>query len=139
MHIQITYKLSQILQLSMEKALVLGKISHRAPRNIIEEIKKTQGVTDADLIFGPYDFYVIFKTETKEMMGDIALKIRSIEGVIDSLTCYVVSLSDIRPEATGPGIERYTYARKAKDHVVGDRPLPARARFSSLGGVWLWL
>jgi hypothetical protein len=89
----------------MEKALILGKISHRVPRNIIEEIKKTQGVTDADLIFGPYDFYVIFKTETKEMMGDIALKIRSIEGVIDSLTCYVVRLSDIRPEATGPGIE----------------------------------
>ena len=59
----------------------------------------------ADLIFGPYDFYVIFKTETKQTMGDIALKIRSIEGVIDSLTCYVVSFSDIRPEASGPGIE----------------------------------
>jgi len=62
-------------------------------------------VTDADLIFGPYDFYIIFKTETKETMGNIALKIRSIEGVLDSQTCYVVSLSDIRPEATGPGIE----------------------------------
>ena len=89
----------------MEKALILGKLSHRAPGNIIEEIKKTQGVTDADLIFGPYDFYVIFKTETKQRMGDIALKIRSIEGVLDSLTCYVVSFSDIRPEASGPGIE----------------------------------
>ncbi len=89
----------------MEKALILGKLSIRAPRNIIEEIKKSQGVTDADLIFGPYDFYVIFETETKEMMGDIALKIRSIEGVLDSLTCYVVSFSDIRPEASGPGIE----------------------------------
>ena len=62
-------------------------------------------MTDADLIFGPYDFYVIFETETKELMGDIALKIRSIEGVIVSLTCYVVSFSDIRPEASGPGIE----------------------------------
>ncbi len=89
----------------MEKALILGKLSIRAPRNIIEEIKKSQGVTDADLIFGPYDFYVIFETETKQRMGDIALKIRSIEGVIDSLTCYVVSFSDIRPEASGPGIE----------------------------------
>jgi nitrate reductase NapAB chaperone NapD len=89
----------------MEKALILGKLSIRAPRNIIEEIKKLQGVTDTDLIFGPYDFYVIFETETKEMMGDIALKIRSIEGVLDSLTCYVVSFSDIRPEARGPGIE----------------------------------
>ena len=89
----------------MEKALILGKLSHRAPTNILEEIKKINGVFDTELIFGPYDFYVIFSTETKELMGDIAIKIRSIEGVIDSLTCYVVNLSDIRPEAKGPNVE----------------------------------
>ena len=80
-------------------------MSHRAPTNILEDIKKINGVTDTELIFGQYDFFVIFETETKEMMGDIALKIRSIEGIINSLTCYVVSLSDIKPEASGPGIE----------------------------------
>ena len=58
-----------------------------------------------------FTVYVIFKTETKEMMGNIALKIRSIEGVIDSLTCYVVSLSDIRPEA------------RARRGIRGDTPL----------------
>ena len=89
----------------MEQALILGKISHRAPGDIIEKIKKIQGVNEANLIFGPYDFYVTIKTETKEMMGDIAFKIRSTEGVIDSLTCYVVSFSDIRPEARGPHVE----------------------------------
>ena len=89
----------------MEQALILGKISHRVPSDILEKIKKIKGVNDANLIFGPYDFYVTINTETKEMMGDIAIKIRSIEGIIDSLTCYVVSFSDIRPEAKGPGIE----------------------------------
>ncbi len=89
----------------MEQALILGKISHRAPRNIIEKFKKIDGVTEANLIFGPYDFYALVKTETKETMGDIALEIRSIDGVIDSLTCYVISFSDIRPEATGPLVE----------------------------------
>ena len=89
----------------MEQALILGKISHRAPGNIIEKIKKIHGVGEANLIFGPYDFYVTIKTETKKMMGDIAFNIRSIEGVIDSLTCYVVSFSDIRPEARGPLVE----------------------------------
>ena len=89
----------------MEQALILGKISHRVPSNILGKIKEIKGVVDANLIFGPYDFYVTISTETKEMMGDIAIKIRSIEGVIDSLTCYVVSFSDIRPEAKGPGIE----------------------------------
>lgn len=89
----------------MEQALILGKISHRVPSDVLEKLKKIQGVSDANLIFGPYDFYVTVKTETKEMLGDTAFQIRSIEGVLDSLTCYVVSFSDIRPEARGSGIE----------------------------------
>ena len=89
----------------MEEALVLGKISHRAPGDILEKLKKIQGISEANLIFGPYDFYVTLKTDSKDLMGDIAFNIRSIDGVIDSLTCYVVSFSDIRPEASGPSIE----------------------------------
>jgi nitrate reductase NapAB chaperone NapD len=85
----------------MEQALILGKISHRVPSNILEKLKKIKGVSDANLVYGPYDFYATIKTETKELLGDIAFKIRSIDGVIDSLTCYVVSFSDLRPEATG--------------------------------------
>ncbi len=82
-----------------------GKISHRVPTDIIEIIRDIQGVSEANLVFGPYDFYVTIITETKERVRDIAFKIRSINGVLDSLTCYVVSFSDIRPEATGSGIE----------------------------------
>jgi nitrate reductase NapAB chaperone NapD len=89
----------------MEQALILGKISHRVPTDILEQFKTIGGVSDANLIYGPYDFYVTIKTESKETMGDIAFKIRSIDGVLDSLTCYVVSYSDIRPDASGPGIE----------------------------------
>ncbi len=75
----------------MEQALILGKISPRVPSNILEKFRALEGVDEANLIFGPYDFYVTIKTDTKEMMGDIAFQIRSIDGVIDSLTCYVVS------------------------------------------------
>ena len=89
----------------MEQALILGKISHRVPSNILERIKKIKDVNEVNLIYGPYDFYVTIKTETKEKLGDIAFNIRSIDGVIDSLTCYVVSFSDIRPEPSGSGIE----------------------------------
>ena len=89
----------------MEQALVLGKISHRVPSNILDNLRTIEGVKEANLIFGPYDFYVTIKTETKEKMGDIAFQIRSVDGVIDSLTCYVVNFSDIRPEALGPGKE----------------------------------
>ena len=89
----------------MEQALIVGKISHRVPSNILEKFRKIDGVNEANLIFGPYGFYVTVKTETKEKLGDIAFDIRSIDGVIDSLTCYVVSFSDIRPDASGPSIE----------------------------------
>ena len=89
----------------MERALFLGRISHSVPTDIIEKFREIQGVSEANLIFCPYDFYATIKTETKERMGNIAFQIRSIEGVLDSLTCYVVSFSDIRPEATGFGIE----------------------------------
>ena len=100
-----TYKFAPSRRLLMEQALVLGKISHRVPTDIINKFREIQGVSEANLIFGPYDFYVTINTDTKGRVGDIAFKIRSIEGVLDSLTCYVVSFSDIRPEATGAGIE----------------------------------
>ena len=104
-HLTTTYLFSLYQALYMEQALILGKISHRVPSNILENIMKIEGVSEANLIFGPYDFYVTIKTDSKELMGDIAFQIRSIDGVIDSLTCYVVSFSDIRPEASGPSIE----------------------------------
>jgi nitrate reductase NapAB chaperone NapD len=75
----------------MEQALILGKIAHRVPSDILDKFRAIEGVSEANLIFGPYDFYITIKTEDKETMGDVAFQIRSIDGVIDSLTCYVVS------------------------------------------------
>jgi len=89
----------------MEKALILGKMSHRVPVDVLETIKKINGVAETCFIFGPYDFYVIVETETKSRVGDIVWQIRSIEGVLDTITCYVVSFSDIRPSASGPLVE----------------------------------
>ncbi len=89
----------------MEEALILGKISYRVSKDLIEQFRKIDGVKEAQLVFGPYDFYITAKTETKELMGDLVYAIRSIDGVLDSLTCSVVSFSDIRPSASGPGIE----------------------------------
>ena len=89
----------------MEKALILGKMSHRVPVDVLETIKKISGVAEACFIFGPYDFYVTVETDTKSRVGDIVWQIRSIEGVLDTITCYVVSFSDIRPSASGPLVE----------------------------------
>jgi len=89
----------------MEKALILGKMTHRVPVDVLELIKKIEGVANACFIFGPYDFYVTVETGSKTRVGEIVWRIRSIEGVLDTITCYVVSFSDIRPSASGPLVE----------------------------------
>ena len=47
---------------------------------VIEELAQERNVVT-------YDFYVTVKIETEKALGDIAFKIRSIEGVLDFLTC----------------------------------------------------
>jgi nitrate reductase NapAB chaperone NapD len=89
----------------MEQALILGKLSNRVPRDLIQNIKKIKSVIHANLIYGPYDFYAVVNTETKEMLSDTVLQIRSYVGVQDTMTCYAIELSDIRPEAKGPYVE----------------------------------
>ena len=86
----------------MEKAIVMGKLSHRVPKNIIESFKTVEGVFDVNTVFGPYDFYAVINAESKEMLRDISLKIRSFDGVLDTLTSYVCNLDDIKPEPRGP-------------------------------------
>ena len=89
----------------MEKALVLGKLTHRVPNDILENIKSVEGVTDASPIFGPYDFFAVVNAETNEMLSGKVLQIRSQEGVLDTMTCYAIEFSDIRPEPTGLHVE----------------------------------
>jgi DNA-binding Lrp family transcriptional regulator len=57
----------------MEKALVLGKMSHRVPINILEKFRAIEGVKDAYLIFGPYDFYITIETRTKERLERVQI------------------------------------------------------------------
>jgi len=89
----------------MEQAIILGKLALSVPRDIVKKFRGVTGVTDANLIFGPYDFYILVNTKTKEMLGDAILQIRSIAGVSETMTCYVISFSDIRPEARGALVE----------------------------------
>jgi uncharacterized protein with GYD domain len=81
----------------MKKALIMGKLSHRAPKDIIEQFKKIKGVTDTDLIFGPYDFYIIIETDSKERLVETSVKIRSIGGVLDTQTSYVIKYQILGP------------------------------------------
>jgi len=86
----------------MEQVLILGKLGYSFPRDIVSTLMKISSVCDANLIYGPYDYYVVAKTKTKEALSYLVMKIRSTKGVTDTVTCHVVSMADIRPEPKEP-------------------------------------
>lgn len=81
----------------MVKAIILGTLAYSFPRNILNDFKKMKGVTDADLIYGPYDFYVMVQTEIREKLSETAIRIRLTKGVVSTITCHVVDLTVLRP------------------------------------------
>lgn len=76
----------------MEKALILGEVAHSFLGDMLEKLRGIGGVSDAGFIYGPYDFYAIAETESKEEMWEVVSKIRGVEGVNSTMTCNVVSL-----------------------------------------------
>jgi DNA-binding Lrp family transcriptional regulator len=74
----------------MEQALILGTQTFAFPIKMLKELRSVPGVTSANFIFGPYDFYVRVETETKEELGEVVIRIREIEGVRTTMTCSIV-------------------------------------------------
>ena len=72
--------------------MVLGVLAFSFPRDLRDELMSVPGVVDVNFIYGPYDFYVMIKTETKEKLREVVLRIRGIEGVRSTMTCNVVSM-----------------------------------------------
>jgi DNA-binding Lrp family transcriptional regulator len=77
--------------INMEKAVILGSLSRTFPTDTLDKFKGIKGVIDADLLFGPYDFYVVAQAEEKGKLSEIALKIRFAEGVASTTTCNVIN------------------------------------------------
>jgi len=74
----------------MEKALVLITLTMKYSSNLVEQIKKFPGVTDAALVYGPYDAFAVVESETKEKQRDTIMKIREVFGVLKTVTCNVI-------------------------------------------------
>jgi len=54
----------------MEKALILGEVAYSFPGDMLEKLRGIDGVSDAGFIYGPYDFYAIAETKTKEELWE---------------------------------------------------------------------
>jgi hypothetical protein len=93
--------------IEIEKAVILGTLSYMFPRNVLNDFKNIPGVTDANFLFGPYDFCVIAENESREKLNETALRIRFIKGVMSTTTSYVVDAAAIRPDLDEEAIVEY--------------------------------
>jgi len=74
----------------MTKALVLMTLETDSGREPIDAIRKLEGVLESETLYGPYDAYALIKAEDSESLREIIIqKIREIEGVQSTLTCFV--------------------------------------------------
>jgi len=73
------------------KAYMLITINTGQIEQVIEHLRRVEGVIEANMAFGPYDAVAIVIAEDIKALGKImAARIQPIPGVLDTLTCLVV-------------------------------------------------
>ncbi len=74
----------------MDKALVLLTLEPDAGSEVIEDIRKTDGVIESHFLYGPYDAYVMIEAvDSAELQNIVIDNIRQIEGIRSTMTCFV--------------------------------------------------
>ncbi|HNZ87201.1 MAG: AsnC family protein [Candidatus Methanofastidiosum methylothiophilum] len=77
----------------MVYAYVLITVSIGKIKEVIEAVKKIDGVIEADVITGPYDAIAKIKAnDLGELTKTVIQQIHYIEGVIDTTTAIVISV-----------------------------------------------
>jgi DNA-binding Lrp family transcriptional regulator len=75
------------------KAFVLIKIRAGEVKDVVRQLRKVEGVTEAHMTFGPYDAVCTVETNDISRLGSItASAIQPIPGVEQTLTCLAVDI-----------------------------------------------
>ncbi len=81
--------MTHMILIELEKALILITLKMKYSSNLKSQLNNVEGVTDAALMYGPYDAYAIVETDTKENLRTAVLQIRQLFGINNTLTCNV--------------------------------------------------
>ncbi|MDQ1466754.1 MAG: hypothetical protein QOH10_1169 [Actinomycetota bacterium] len=61
--------------------------------NVVEEIRRLDGIVEADDVTGPYDVIVRAEAATMDELGKMVVsQVQLVEGITRTLTCPVVNL-----------------------------------------------
>mgnify|MGYP001764694684 CR=1 FL=1 len=72
------------------KAYVLLKIRVGEVGAVVKQLRRVDGVVEADMTFGPYDAVAVVQAEDINRLGNLVyLNIQPIPGILETLTCLV--------------------------------------------------
>ncbi|MCE9647530.1 MAG: Lrp/AsnC ligand binding domain-containing protein [Chloroflexi bacterium] len=75
------------------KAYILIKVRAGDLKDVVGQLRKIKGVSEAHMTFGPYDAIAVVETTDLAKLGSItALEIQPIPGVEQTLTCLAVEV-----------------------------------------------
>jgi DNA-binding Lrp family transcriptional regulator len=74
----------------MDKALVLLTLEPDTGAEVLQKIKKIEGVLETQFLYGPYDAYAMIEAgNTGELQNIVIDTIRQIDGIRSTMTCFV--------------------------------------------------
>ena len=73
------------------KAYVLIEAQVGKTKQVVEAIRKLQGVVSVDIVTGPYDAIAVVQGETLNDIGDLVVeKVQPVAGISRTVTCLVL-------------------------------------------------
>lgn len=73
------------------KAYILIHIRTGDIREVIRQLRRVEGVSEANMTLGPYDAIAVVEAQDVKTIGNIiATAIQPIPGVLDTITCLAV-------------------------------------------------
>ncbi len=72
------------------RAFVLLKVSPQETAQLMQDLKQEEQIQEANLIHGPYDCVLEVDGKDLEAINGAVMRIRSMAGVTDTLTCLVI-------------------------------------------------
>ena len=77
----------------MVEAYVLIQTEVGKAKQVVDEVRMIEGITQADDVTGPYDIVVRAGAEDVDALGRLVVaRIQSIPGITRTLTCPVINL-----------------------------------------------
>jgi DNA-binding Lrp family transcriptional regulator len=75
------------------KAYVLINTRPGDLRDVVRQLRRLEGVKEANMTFGPYDVVAVLQADDLQHLGEmIASQVQPIPGVLETLTCMAVEI-----------------------------------------------